>query len=138
MLCLQGLNGKFFIVDFIDGNNYRHVTVVPDSWIFQVDDNSSKCWYPKVTGHISSKNFVYIYQIRMKLFVHRSTQLQFNQTLILSVKKMTVNLTHHWEEERETRDRIKDSCHKVMKKALVYMGPPSQKHKWFQQFQLAY
>ncbi|XP_045023072.1 uncharacterized protein LOC123467060 isoform X2 [Daphnia magna] len=50
-----GLTGKFFIVDLIDGNNHRHVTVVPDIWIFQADDNSSKCWYPKISGHISSK-----------------------------------------------------------------------------------
>jgi hypothetical protein len=55
MLYLQGLTGKFFIVDLIDGNNHRHVTVVPDIWIFQADDNSSKCWYPKISGHISSK-----------------------------------------------------------------------------------
>ncbi|XP_045031890.1 uncharacterized protein LOC116921086 isoform X1 [Daphnia magna] len=50
-----GLTGKFFIVDLIDGNNYCHVTVVPDIWILQADDNSSKCWYPKISGHISSK-----------------------------------------------------------------------------------
>jgi hypothetical protein len=64
---LQGLPSKFFIVDLIDGNNYRHVTVVPDIWIFQAEDNSSKCWYPKITGHISSKKreipkpFWYVY-----------------------------------------------------------------------------
>ncbi|KAI9560479.1 hypothetical protein GHT06_011411 [Daphnia sinensis] len=55
MLCLQGLSGKFFIVDLIDGSNHLHVTVVPDMWIFQNEENSSNCWYPKVSGHISSK-----------------------------------------------------------------------------------
>ena len=50
-----GLNRQFLFVDLIDGNNCRHVTVVPDIWIFQADDNSSKCWYPKIAGHISSK-----------------------------------------------------------------------------------
>ncbi|KZR97618.1 Uncharacterized protein APZ42_007402, partial [Daphnia magna] len=32
---------------------------------------------------------------------------------------MPVNLTRHWEEERDTRGRIKDSCLQVMMKALV-------------------
>ena len=51
---------------------------------------------------------------------------------------MPVNLTRHWEEERDPRDRLKDSCLRVMMKALVFMGQPSQKQLSFLQFQLVY
>ncbi|KAI9554922.1 hypothetical protein GHT06_020202 [Daphnia sinensis] len=56
MASSMGLSGIFFIVDLIDGSNHLHVTVVPDIWILQNEENSSNCWYPKVSvRHISSK-----------------------------------------------------------------------------------
>ena len=65
-------------------------------------------WYDNLQFHIVcffQISFTF-HQIRMKLLVHRSRLLQFNQTLILRVQKMPVNLTRHWEKERDPRGHL--------------------------------